>query len=96
MHYLFGIVDYSNLRKYVYMCEDSVSGDQDSNHVLSFLFYYVERMVQPRALFFHLYMDLSPYSKSKFIVWWTTEMVKLGRFQRAFSRKWNQITQILS
>eukprot|EP00171_Calliarthron_tuberculosum_P023270 IDg23270t1 len=72
----------SNMRNYVYVCDETIAGDKDSNHVCSFLFDYVERIVQPRARFLRLYLDSAPYFKSKFIVWWTAEMVIRGRFQR--------------
>lgn len=82
MHHVFGIVDSSNSRKYVYVVDETVGGDKDSDHVCSFLFDYIERMVQQQARFLRLYMDAAPYFKTKFIVWWAAEMVTRGRFRR--------------
>ncbi len=70
MHHMFGIVDSSNSRMYVYVIDETVADDKDSDHVCCFLFDYVKHLVQPRARFLRLYLDAAPYFKTKFIAWW--------------------------
>lgn len=75
-------MDTSSNRKYVYVANETVVGEKDADHVCSFFNDYIGIMVDSRAQYLSIYLDSSPYSKSKFIVWWAAEKATCGRFKR--------------
>lgn len=56
----------------------SVDKDFDHVQVCSFLFDYVDRIVEPRVCFLFLFLDASPYFNTKFMERWAAETVERG------------------
>eukprot|EP00171_Calliarthron_tuberculosum_P023193 IDg23193t1 len=74
LHHIFGIVDASNMQKHVYVVDETVSGDKDSDHVCSFIDDYVLSILSPRVRFLRLYLDSAAYFKNKYM---TNELLRV-------------------
>ena len=82
LHHIFGIINSSTTTKHAYIVDETISGEKDSNLVCSFLFHYVQNFVPEACNYCRIYLDSATYFKTKFLVWWASEMISKGRFKR--------------
>jgi len=78
----FGIVNSSLGKNKIYVTDETVAGEKDSNHVCSYLYEYVFNELPLEFHSLKVYLDGAPYFKNKYMIWWAAELITKGRFKR--------------
>jgi len=82
LHHVFGIVNSSSGPDKMYVMDETVAGEKNTNHVCSHLYQYVMIEVPLEFKTVRIYLDSAGYFKNSYMIWWAAEMVSQGRFTR--------------
>lgn len=64
MHHLFGVVDATNKQSFVYVMDETVAGDKNSDDVCSYSWIYVQKLPRPHPPLLRIYLDSASYFKT--------------------------------
>lgn len=81
-HDIFGVVNSSLDQRYVFVKDELIGGDKNSDHVCSYLSYYVDHILPDAIKRIKVYLDSATYFKTKYLMWWAAEQISKGRFKR--------------
>ena len=77
---VFGTVDHSSGKKYVYVCDETAAGPKSTDHTLTFFDHFVKMYVDDWVQHLTLCLDNARTCKNQYLIGWAIELVSRERF----------------